>query len=95
MGTCLQGFELQDLTNDALREAAAGALSLLYMHTRGWVGGASSSYGWMDRVAASVAGGARAAVPVKPPPHTWFSPFRCMHPSIHVCTRQGTTRGAW
>lgn len=25
MGTCLQGFELQDLTNDALREAAAGA----------------------------------------------------------------------
>lgn len=24
MGTCLQGFELQDLTNDALREAAAG-----------------------------------------------------------------------
>lgn len=24
MGTCLQGFELQDLQNDALREAAAG-----------------------------------------------------------------------
>lgn len=24
MGTCLQGFELQDLTNDALRESAAG-----------------------------------------------------------------------
>ena len=26
MGTCLQGFELQDLTNDALRESAAGTL---------------------------------------------------------------------
>lgn len=24
MGTCLQGFELQDLTNEALRESAAG-----------------------------------------------------------------------